>query len=184
MKNKVLIDCTNMVHSKVGGFETYLFNLLDHLRDRTNIDFTLLVLKSEKHNFAKFDNCFIIQEVNIKNKFYRLIWFNFVLPLETLKYNLTLFPANFRPIFVPTKTITVIHDLQYLSLPKNWSILSFYFRKLFIPISIKKSTTLIAISYTTKYEIIKNFKVSNLHVIYNPVLITKLKKFYKITNNN
>jgi agmatinase len=28
MKNKVLIDCTNMVHSKVGGFETYLFNLL------------------------------------------------------------------------------------------------------------------------------------------------------------
>jgi hypothetical protein len=172
MRNKVLIDCTNMVHSKVGGFETYLFNLLDHFRDRANIDFTLFVLKSEQHHFAKFDKDFIIRGVDLKNNFIRLIWFNCILPLKSINYNLILFPANFRPLFIPNKTITVIHDLQYLALPDNWSPISFYFRKLFIPISIKKSTTLIAISYSTKQEIIKNFKVSNLHVIYNPVSIT------------
>lgn len=172
MKNKVLIDCTNMVHSKVGGFETYLFNLLDHFRDRANIDFTLFVLKSERQHFSMFDKHFKIHGVNLKNNFIRLIWFNCILPLKSIKYHLVLFPANFRPVFVPNKTITVIHDLQYLTFPENWKLLSFYFRKLFIPISIKKSTTLIAISYSTKHEIIKNFNVSNLHVIYNPVSIT------------
>jgi hypothetical protein len=192
MKNKVLIDCTNLVHSKVGGFENYLFNLLDSLKDRHGIEFFLFVLKSEKKHFDKYEGSFEIKAFDLRNKFIRLIWFNLILPLRCVKFDLLFLPANFRPIYIYTKTITVIHDLQYLKLPMNWNLLDFYFRKLFIPIAVNKSTTLIAISNNTKQEILENFRPTNLYVIYNPVKIIpqfnseitfKTKKYFLVPSS-
>ena len=170
-KIRLAIDCTNMVHSKVGGFENYLFNLLDSFVNKKELIITLYVKESQNQYFSKYNKNFSIKRVKLDSNILRFLWFNLILPISAINFDIFFFPANFRPFFVPIKTLTVIHDLQFLYLPQYWNLLNFYFRKIFIRFSVHKSTTLVASSLDTKREIQEHYKVNNIHVIYIPISI-------------
>ncbi len=67
------------------------------------------------------------------------------------------------------KSVTVIHDLQYIHYPSYWSYIKLLYRKFFIPHSIKYSNQVVCISNTVKSEIQKNFHRKEINVIYNPI---------------
>jgi len=92
-----------------------------------------------------------------------------LLPFISIKYDVILFPANFRPLLLFCRSVTVIHDLQYIYYPEYWSFPRLLYRRAFIPYSIKISGKVITISETIKREIAKNFKRKDAIVIYNAI---------------
>ena len=189
-KEIIAIDCTHLVKGKCGGFESYLFGLLDGLGQIKDTSICIFVLSSQKPYFLCYESAFKIYEVNITNSVSRIIWQNLILPLLFLRYSKILFPANFRPLFIFRPSVTVIHDLQYRYHPKYWGKLRLFYRRLFIPFAVIASSKIIAISDTVKQEIIEmSPRAKNkIEVIYNPVklsssILVRDKRFYKNIKN-
>lgn len=168
---KIAIDCTHFVQGNVGGFESYLRNLLDGIAKINTQNITLFVLKIQKQHFQSYATCFEIKEVPAKNIIQVIAWQNIIFPLLSLQYDVVLFPSNCRPVLLFCKSVTVIHDIQYIHYPHYWSRLKLCYRKLFIPYSIRFSTQVIAISHTIKQEMNHHFRRSNINVIYNAINI-------------
>ena len=170
IKKKIAVDCTHFIKGRVGGFESYLLNLLDGLLDINELDITLYILSDQIENFKKYSNySALLIPVNLYNPYVRIAWQNFVLPIYSIKHSVILFPANFRSILLFCKSVTVIHDLQYIHHPKYWSFTKQLYRKLFIPYSILNSSKVIAISNTVKKDINDAFSRGDVDVIYNPI---------------
>jgi len=172
---KIAIDCLAFQKGKVGGLETYLLNLLEGLDQviPNGALVTLFILENQLVYFQHLKNKFKIKTFNLNNKYLRIAFENIVLPFYSFIYDVFLFPANFRPFLVFCKTITVIHDIQYIFFPKNFPILKYLYRRMFIPISIKKSDLVITISKSVRDEIYNKFKPNNVVVVYNPIKVEK-----------
>ena len=171
---KIAIDCTHFIKGRVGGFESYLLNLLDGLSEINKLDITLYVLNDQKQSFIKYlQYGALLITVPVKNPYLRIAWQNLVLPLYSIKHSIILFPANFRPLFLFSKSIIVIHDLQYIRYPQHWSFTKRLLRILFIPYSIMRSDKIIAISNTVKEEIKSSFSREDVDVIYDPIIIRR-----------
>lgn len=169
---KIAIDCTNFTKGRVGGFESFLFNLLDGFLLINEPEITLYVLSKQVQNFAKYSRSgMLVIPVHISGAYTRIAWQNIVLPIYSIKHSVILFPANFRSILLFSKSITVIHDLQYIYYPKYWSFMKRCYRRLFISHSIRRSDKVIAISNTVKKEIIDTFFRDDVEVIYNPIVM-------------
>lgn len=135
-----------------------------------------------------------IEKRIVNAKYYSLreqLFFPFALLKE--KLDLVYFPNFNIPILYPKTSIVVINDLIHLS---PWIKTSFWLKKayqLIIFLATKKAKTIIAISETTKKEIIKYFKTNprKIKIIYlaasnvfykkeNPEKIFQIKKKYQI----
>jgi glycosyltransferase involved in cell wall biosynthesis len=169
---KVAIDCTHFIKGSVGGFESYLLNLLDGLLEINQLKITLYILSNQKESFIKYTHHgAVLITVPINNPYLRIAWQNIVLPLYSIRHSVILFPANFRPLFLLSKSITVIHDLQYISYPQYWTFAKRLFRTLFIPYSILRSDKIIVTSNTVKNEIKSAFSREDIDVIYIPIVV-------------
>ncbi len=166
---KIAIDCTHFIEGKVGGFQSYLLNLLDGIFLLGTFGITLFILKGQEEHFLKYDSQFTLKLVSINNVYKRIAWQNLIFPFLSICYDVILFPANFRPLLAFCKTVTVIHDLQYIYHPQYWSVSRLLYRKIFIYHSIKYSNRIIAISESVKSEIIQNFNRVDTVVIYNAI---------------
>lgn len=166
---KIAFDCTHFVKGRSGGFESYLINLLDGLMELGELNITLYILKSQKDSFSKYSKYFTLKSVSVASLYQRILWQNFVLPVLSFGHKVILFPANFRPLILFCKSVTVIHDLQYIHYPSYWGYLKLLYRKFFIPYSIKYSNQVVCISNTVKSEIQKYFHRNDINVIYNAI---------------
>jgi len=168
---KIAIDCTHFVKGKVGGFELYLMNLLDGIFELNETAVTLYVRSDQADYFSKYSKKFTLEFISIKNVYKRILWQNIIFPFYSLRHSVILFPANFRPLVLFCKSVTVIHDLQYIYYPGYWSYWKTFYRKVFIPFSIKHSNKVVTISNIVKQEIMVNFFRSDIKVIYNPIVL-------------
>lgn len=95
--------------------------------------------------------------------------FSLVRFLARQKPTYFLFPYNTAPIIKVNgvKYITVVHDLIFLSplkwaiVPKSfWQLLGLFYRRWVVPLSIYNADHIIAISETTKKNIVQRFKIA------------------------
>ena len=114
---KIAIDCTHFVKGKVGGFELYLMNLLDGIFELNETAVTLYVRSDQADYFSKYSKKFTLEFISIKNVYKRILWQNIIFPFYSLRHSVILFPANFRPLVLFCKSVTVIHDIQYIYYP-------------------------------------------------------------------
>lgn len=87
------------------------------------------------------------------------------------------------PVSKKVKTITVIHDLAYEVYPLYTEKRNLQRLKKLVPKSLKMSTRIVAVSESTKKDLISNYNVnpSKIDVVYNAV-DTKLYKPKALTN--
>jgi glycosyltransferase involved in cell wall biosynthesis len=103
------------------------------------------------------------------------LWTKFALPLNLLfqkpKLDIFFSPNQYLPSFCSCKTIATIHDLGYLLYKDQFTKKDLYQLINWTKQSIKKASSLIAVSEFTKNEIIKTYgiKAKKIFIAYNGV---------------
>jgi len=173
---RVAFECSNFRKGEVGGYEGFLLNLLDGLHeiDPADVEITLLVPSSQREMFEVYAPRFKIRTLSVTSKLGRIVWQNVMLPLYSLSYDVVVSTANVRPFWLFAKSITVIHDLQYRFFPELWPRGMLWHRKLWVPMSIRRSDRVATISETVKEEIRREFGREDVFVCHQAIAIDPL----------
>jgi len=151
------------------GVSVYALNLLHYFKKQANNELRFEVflktnplpeLPRESPNFA--------YEV-IKAKF---LWSQFALPLRLYqKRDIDVFfsPAHYGPRFLPVPLVVTVHDLAFLYYPKEFLKKDLYQLRSWTKYSVLKAKKVIAVSRTTKKDLIKFYQLPSekISVVYN-----------------
>jgi len=183
---KIAIDAT-IVREENTGTGFYILNLLNGLLkiDEKN-EYIIFIDESVAKNMLKIkkSNFKIINKV-FKYKLTRILWQLLILPmvLKKKKVNI-LHSANYvTPLYkLGFKIIVTIHDVTFLLFPEKYTITKRLFYRLMIPIFVKISDKIIAISDNTKKDILLIFKVPDEKVVV--IYATCSENFNNIIDEN
>jgi len=180
---KIGIDCRQIYEVKNNhgaGIERYVFNLVKNiLRLGVEHEFVLFfretVSEQTVQSLKRIRNFKVIKVKNRVPFFSNHVFFTFKLWAEWLDW--CLFPANVMPFFYVGKSLLVIHDIAIYTHPE-WFPNSQWFSKLIVvPSSLVKATKIVAISETTKNDLLRIFKIKKadkISVIYQGVVGSKI----------
>lgn len=175
MKRRLLIDALAFEYGKAFGYQEYVCNLLDyiyeHRKDILYERIILLCIDSQRDFFLnRYPKYIEIQSYKCHSVFKRL-FIQSLLPfsLSLCKQDLVLFTANYSSLLKKSTQILVVHDLLFKRKELFPYKLMRIQRKLYLPISIKNSDKIIAISKFTADDIEHYYKKSQgkLEIIYN-----------------
>jgi len=164
---RIGIDCRRILDPKnnesagIGYYTYYLIKNLLEL-DKTNQYFLFLYDLRIKLDEFKQDNVQIIYFPGLENLgkvpfFYRHLFVPQILRL----YHLDVYhnPAYIIPFFYFGKSVITVHDLAYYKNPAWFPDHQFFNTRILTPWSIFKAKKIIAVSESTKKDLIKYFKV-------------------------
>lgn len=167
-----------------GGVYRFIKNILFELNKIKKLEDTFYIVSNEEELKDRYKN---IKTIYIKQK--NKLIFDYISSYKAIKKNnfdVLIYPKNVIPLdhfLLKGKKINVIHDLAYFEKNLNaYPFLDTVFMKTFIGISCKKSDKVLAVSNSTKKDIMKRFKIpeSKIKVIYEGVEST----FKVIKNKN
>lgn len=151
------------------GVSVYTQNILNYFNKIADIDtqFTVYLKNKPLLNLPE-ENEFFKYRV-ISGKF---LWSQIFLPLDLYLNKIIdvyFSPAHYLPRFCPVPQIVTIHDLAYLYFPQDFKKKDLWQLINWTKFSIKKATKIIAVSKTTKKDIMKNYGINEdkINVIYN-----------------
>ena len=183
---RIGINVLWLKHKKVGGIESYLFNLLDGIFNIDDKNEYILIVSNEnkklfkkylKNRNVKIEFCNIESDRIIK----RILLENFIVDRIAKKkcVNIMFNPVYSKPIFTFSKIpyVTTIHDLQALHYPEYFSKKKEIWLKFAWKNAVNTSAKVIAISDFVRTDILDKFKVDHSKVctIYNPIKIDEFK---------
>ena len=166
-------------HKKVGGIESYFFNLLNGLLKVDKINMYYLIVSKENSNlFEKYNNysnvmiiyCNVKSNKVIKRLIYENIYIDKI--AKNNKVDVMFNPVYSKPLLTTKKIpyVTTIHDLQALHYPEYFSKLKVIWLKFSWRRAVKSSRKVIAISDFVKEDIIDKYNIckEKICTIYNP----------------
>lgn len=146
------------------GMSRYVTNLITSF-SKVNTDDTFEVLAHESalHEYLAEVNSTAVKPVNVseklKNPLLNVAWHQLALPSITRKqnYDALFLPAASRraPLRAPCPTIGTVHDLAALHVEGKYDIARNFYQNKLLPIMIKQLTHIIAISESTKNDILE-----------------------------
>jgi glycosyltransferase involved in cell wall biosynthesis len=160
------------VYEKV-GVSVYTFNLLHLFSKSAKKDLRFVIfLKHKPNSDLPTQNEYFAYKIVPGN----FLWSQTFLPFELYKRkalgeNIDVFfsPAHYAPRFCPAPVAVTIHDLSYLYYPEEFLKKDLYQLKNWTKYSVDKAKKIIAVSQTTKKDLVKNYHLSDekIEVIYN-----------------
>ena len=166
---KIGVDGNEANVEKKVGVSVYALNILKFFykvaRQETQFE---IYLKNKPLTDLPQENKYFKYKI-IPGKF---LWSQIYLPLYLFFHkNIDVYfsPAHYLPRFCPVPQVVAIHDLAYLYFPEDFTKKDLWQLKNWTGFSIKKAKQIIAVSKTTKKDIIKNYEVDEgkVAVIYN-----------------
>jgi len=160
---KIAIDGT-IIREGITGTGFYITNLINGLLkvDRKNRYFIF----GDKENIRKFVNVdqpnFKIVHKKFRNRVIRVLWQYIIFPFELKKLKIDVLhsPNYITPLIkLGFKIILTIHDLTFLLFPEKYTITKRLLFSKMLPLFIKKSDKIIAVSNNTKQDILRFFKL-------------------------
>jgi glycosyltransferase involved in cell wall biosynthesis len=151
------------------GVSTYTLNLLECFQKNANkdLEFRVYLRNPPMADLPQENKHFQYRKVTGK-----FLWSQLFLPLElNLKREIDVFftPAHYAPRFCPVPLIVTIHDLSYFYYRDEFLKEDLYKLKNWTKYSLDKAVKVIAVSKTTKKDIMKFYSVPDekIEVIYN-----------------
>lgn len=168
MKPRIGIDVTPLPKKPVGAGQ-YIINLVNGiLQSDSEFDYYIIAHEDDFPFFQlpeKFKEKFIF--VSDHGRGIRILWEQFILPFVLLKNKIDLLHCLHysRPIFSPCPVIVTIHDMTFFLIPEMhlW-IKKIYFR-FFIQYSAKNCPYVIAISESTKKDMVNILKIPSEKIV-------------------
>ncbi|MFN4212747.1 MAG: glycosyltransferase family 4 protein [Microgenomates group bacterium] len=151
------------------GVSVYTLNLLKHFCQQANKNLQFKIfLKEPPRSDLPAENKYFHYEV-IPGKF---LWSQIFLPIRlNLKKDVDIFfsPAHYLPRFCPLPAVVTIHDLSFLFYPDDFLKTDLIKLRQWTQYSVKNAKKIIAVSKTTKKDIVKNYQIPErkIEVIYN-----------------
>ncbi|ABP68143.1 glycosyl transferase, group 1 [Caldicellulosiruptor saccharolyticus DSM 8903] len=158
------------------GIGFYLYNLLKVLPEKcSDINFFLFSDREISLDF-NYPNVKTVVESDYK-LLKGTLWYMQKMDYLIKKYNIDVFwgTQNILP-FIRNKNvikILTVHDLVCYKYPQTMERLNYFINRVFIPYSIKSADKIVAVSNSTKEDILNYFNVDpkKICVIYNPVIV-------------
>jgi glycosyltransferase involved in cell wall biosynthesis len=155
------------------GVSFYTLKLLEHFKKKANKNLMFITYLRDKpsDDLPREDANFIYEVVNGK-----FLWSQLYLPLALYKNRLSkhkidvfFSPAHYSPRFCPVPFIVTIHDLSYFYYPEEFLKKDLYQLTNWTKKSVDKSKRIIAVSKTTKKDIVKFYQIpeAKIEVVYN-----------------
>ncbi|MEK7109815.1 MAG: glycosyltransferase family 1 protein [Patescibacteria group bacterium] len=181
---KIGVDGNEANVEKRVGVSVYVLNLLKYFYKVASKEILFVVyLKNFPLSDLPKENKYFKYKI-IKGKF---LWSQIYLPLHLFFHkniNVYFSPAHYLPRYCPVPQVVTIHDLAYLYFPEDFTKKDLWQLKNWTNFSINKANQIIAVSKTTKKDIIKNYGVdeTKVSVIYNGY--EKLSQKLKVKSQN
>lgn len=177
MQYRIGIDARHIYRQRA-GIGQYTYNLVKHCaRLEKNASFYLYV-DTKAHETFEIPNIKIQRLGNDSSRFGRLqklyspFWMNFVLP-KYLHKQIDVFhsPNYLLPPSTFCKSIVTVHDLIFLKYPETYDFLYPKYLKLLVPKSLQRADKIIAVSETTRNDLLEWLKIKEekICVIYNGI---------------
>lgn len=168
----IAIDGNEANVEQLVGVSVYTLKLLENFKEKANSNLKFLIfLKYPPLNHMPQESKFFKYKV-IKGP----LWSQITLPFYLLtqifkkeKIDVFFSPAHYSPRFLPFKSVVTIHDLSYFYFPEEFLKKDLYKLKNWTSYSVKRARKVIAVSKTTKKDLIKfyNLPSEKITVIYN-----------------
>lgn len=155
------------------GVSVYTLNILKYFQTQASEDLQFIVYLRSKP----------LAELPLATNYFTykivwgpVLWSQVFLPIHLWIFkllgnylNVFFSPAHYIPRFCPFKTIVAIHDLSYLYFPHEFLKKDLYQLKNWTEYALKNSEKIIAVSKTTKKDIIHEYSIQDekITVIYN-----------------
>lgn len=156
------------VEKKV-GVSVYTMNLLTYFQKTATKDtqFRIYLRLPPRHDLPQENEYF--RYTVVPGKF---MWSQLFLPLHLnffRKIDVFFSPAHYAPRYCPVPIVTTIHDLAYYYYPQEFLKKDLYKLQNWTKYSIERSKKVIAVSKTTKKDILKFYNTPDekIEVIYN-----------------
>lgn len=165
----IAIDGNEANVEKKVGVSVYVLNLLKYFSNWANKNLQFIIyLKNKPLSDLPKENQFFKYQI-VKGKF---LWSQFFLPLKLVfNKNIDVFfsPAHYSPRFLKIPLVVTIHDLSYLYYPHDFLKKDLYKLKNWTKNSLERAKKIIAVSKTTKKDIINHYHIPEykIEVIYN-----------------
>jgi len=165
----IAIDGT-IIREGITGTGFYITNLINGLVKIDNLN-SYYIFGDEKYlrRYVKVDKKnFNIVHQRFRNRIIRVLWEYFIFPfkLKKLKIDILHSPNYITPLFkFGFKIILTIHDLTFLLFPEKYPITKRLLFSKMLPVFIKISDKIIAVSENTKKDILKLFNVLEAKII-------------------
>ena len=178
-KRNIIFYDANFAIGSYRGMGKYLINFINVLENEFKISCIGLLKKNDnilKKNYLSFGFKIYVLWEQIS-----LLYF------QRKSESIFIYPYNTAPILLKPKKnqVLFLHDLIFMNPYKSRSIKQIFgnlYRRIVVPIIIKKFDNIITVSNYSKELIISKFNISksNVHVIYNSIEILN----YNFTENN
>lgn len=151
------------------GVSVYTLNLLNYFKKNSNKQTRFIIYLREKPLEDLPQPSSYYQYEVVPGKF---LWSQIFLPLhlyQSKKINVFFSPAHYTPRFCPVPTVVTIHDLSYLYYPSEFLKKDLIQLTNWTQYSALKAKKIIAVSKTTKKDIMKSYGIADdkIQVVYN-----------------
>ena len=167
-----------LLPGQLAGIAVYTTSLVHALaRLDNNNRYFLFVNKETKGYFGDVTTQSNFHEIvcNVRASFRlaRLLWEQFVLPLQLKRYHIDLVhsPGYFSPLLVSCRSVTTIHDLNFIYARNSFSRAGYLVWRLMVPPSARHTDKIITVSQSSKRDIVKLLDLApeRVQVIYEAV---------------
>ncbi len=150
------------------GVSVYALNLLKYFRKKADSTLRFRIFLRSAPVDLPGETEFFNYEV-IPGKY---LWSQIFLPWRlNRKKDVDVFfsPAHYLPRFCPVPSVVTIHDLSYLYFPEDFLKKDLFQLKNWTSYSLQQAKRIIAVSKTTKKDIVKSYGIPNekIEVVYN-----------------
>ncbi|MFH1369566.1 MAG: glycosyltransferase family 1 protein [Elusimicrobiota bacterium] len=153
------------IQKQATGIENYLSQIISNLKRIDSKNEYVLFFGSDKPVPGGFpsDNFAVdVPKFKTNSQLKRLFWEHFYLPSAITRNKIDVFhePSFIAPMFKKCPTVITIHDLAFIIHPECFTFKNVLYFKAMMKRSIESSDYVIAVSESTKNDIINRFKVS------------------------
>lgn len=164
---KILLSAIPFDNGK-SGISVYIREVVNAL-ERAGHELTLIVEDDGAKEFERFE----LIRIKKRNALFSMLYSLFILPLRISwrKYDFCIMLAANRRAFCryPIFTIAVVHDLSQYHVPVKYDKFRMLYIKKVLPYYVQKAQSIVAISQSTKNDLIKYWHIpaEKITVVYN-----------------
>ncbi len=170
---KIVVNTRLLIKDKLEGIGWFTYETLKRItQQHPEHDFYFVFDRKFDSSFIFSDNITpIVAAPQARHPFLFYLWFEYSIPKVLKKINPDLFlsPDGYLSLSAKTKSLSVIHDLNFEHYPEDLPFLVRKYYRYFFPKFAKKANRIATVSEYSKMDIIKQYEISKdkIDVVYN-----------------